>query len=94
MTILEFQTRYSQKKWKETNGTLVEFTPLSAKTTTGTVYTTAVSLPMLGSEYRLRQSGDQLFIGWRDTEFLFSPLNNGFQLISGNTVTYEFAASI
>lgn len=93
MTIFEFETQYATE-WVDQYGTKLLFMPLSKGKNTGAMYTTPVEHPMLGGEYFLRQDGHSLYLGWRDSEYLFSPTNQGFELLLGSSVAYSFTRPV
>ena len=93
MTIYEFETKYATE-WVDQFGTKLSFMPLSMGKSTGAMYTTPKGKGTLGGTYSLRAENGNLYLGWYGKEFLFSPTNEGFQLITGDSVTYSFTAPV
>lgn len=93
MTIYEFETKYATE-WVDQYGTKRCFMPLSMGQNTGAMFTTPLGDTILGGEYSMRTENGRLYLAWYGNEFLFSPTDNGFQLLTGDSVTYSFTAPV
>jgi hypothetical protein len=88
MNIFDFETKYT-KWWVNQFGDKVLFFPRSGPDK-GAMHTVPKGQEIIGGEYWLRQDFNRLFLGWNDSEFLFSLTNDGFELIQGDAVAYVF----
>ena len=89
MDIYDFQDKYTTE-FADQNETKIMFYPLSTDWKEGTMITTYKNQKPIGGTYSIRQDGNTLYIGWFGKEYLFSPTEKGFNLIIGDTITYEF----
>lgn len=93
MTIYEFELKYATE-WVDQHGTLKSFFPMSGGKKTGAMFTTTKGYPQIGGEYSLREENGRLYLSWYGNEFLFSLTDDGFELISGESVAYRFTAPV
>ncbi len=70
-------------------GTQIDFNPLHSDER-GSMITYRTNGFKIGGEYTLRENGSDLFLGWHNEEFLVSPTEKGFDLLSGKSVEYSY----
>ncbi len=89
MTIYEWNTQYTTE-FVNQFGDRLSINPLHT-TKEGSMITTFKNGQVLGGTYFVRIEQGKFYLGWGDIEFLLIPSEKGFDLISGETVSYNFA---
>ncbi len=89
MDLIEFETKYTTS-WKSTDGFVITLFPLNKGEIKGAIHTLSPGNKKLGDEYSLRNDNGDFYITISGKEYLFFPTENGFDLLSGATVSHSF----
>lgn len=92
MTIFDFELKYATS-FVDNNGTEVHFNPLHKKNK-GSMFTITKDGNTLGGEYDIREENGNIYLGWYGTEYLFVPTEVGFNLLTGEAISYSFTKII
>jgi len=88
ITIYDWNTKYATEYINQF-GDKLSINPLHEKSK-GSMITTFKNGQVLGGTYFVRAEPGKFYLGWGDIEFLLIPTEKGFDLISGETVSYNF----
>jgi len=87
----DFQTTYTTE-FIDNFGTKILFNPLHS-ISEGSMITTTPNGESIGGTYQLREDSGNIYLGWKNIEFLFYPTEVGFNLIKDKVIRYTFVRS-
>lgn len=88
ITIYDWNTKFAIK-YVNQFGDKLTLNPLH-NNLEGSMITYFKNGQVLGGTYFIRIDKGNFYLGWNDIEFLLMPTEKGFDLISGETVSYNF----
>ncbi len=92
MNIYTWNTEYATE-YTDQNGDKILFNPTHAKGM-GTMETTHSDGRRVCGEYSIREENETLYLWWDGSECIFSPSDNGFDLLPTNIYTNRFTRTI